>query len=213
MAETIVVAGTDTGMGKTTFAAMLTLALDGVYWKPVQSGTLAETDTQAVARMTGLPSDRFLPEAYRLTQPLSPHSAAAIDGARIETERLTPRAGPRPLIVELAGGLMVPLRRDVLQIDVVARWKVPVVLCARTALGTINHTLLSIEALRARKIPLLGVAFIGEAKPETESAISEIGRARSLGRMPTLPTLDAASLKTTFQSGFRMDDFLVGTPA
>ena len=92
MAETIVVAGTDTGVGKTVFAAMLTLALDGAYWKPIQSGTANETDTEAVRRMTGAPPERVFPEAYRLTQPLSPHSAADLDGIRIETERLMPPA-------------------------------------------------------------------------------------------------------------------------
>lgn len=207
MAETIVVAGTDTGVGKTAFAAMLTLALEGVYWKPVQSGTEGETDTQAVRRMTGLPLDRFLPEAYRLTQPLSPHSAADIDGTRIETERLALPTCPRRLIVELAGGVLVPLNRDALQIDVVAGWRVPVVLCARTTLGTINHALLTIEALRARKIPLLGVAFIGEARPDTESTIAGIGRTRALGRLPFLEPRDAGTLRQAFAAAFRREDF------
>ena len=164
---TIVVTGTDTGIGKTVFAAGLAGLLDGAYWKPVQSGLADETDAQVVARLAGLSPGRILPEAYRLTQPLSPHRAAELDGVSIDLDRLTiPDAG-RLLIVEGAGGLMVPLTRERLLIDVFARWRAPVVLCARTALGTINHTLLSIEALRRRDIPLLGVAFIGEAMPDT----------------------------------------------
>jgi dethiobiotin synthetase len=207
VAEAIVVAGTDTGVGKTVFASMLTLALDAAYWKPVQSGTDGETDTEAVRRLTGLPGDRFLPEAYRLSQPLSPHASADIDGVRLDASRLELPAHPGPLVVELAGGLLVPLRRDLLQIDVVGRWRAPVVLCARTALGTINHTLLSIEALRARAIPLLGVAFIGEARPDTESVIASLGRVRALGRLPRLEPLDASTLRAAFAAGFRREEF------
>jgi dethiobiotin synthetase len=193
---TIVVTGTDTGIGKTVFAAGLAGLLDGAYWKPVQSGLADETDAQVVARLAGLSPGRILPEAYRLTQPLSPHRAAELDGVSIDLDRLTiPDAG-RLLIVEGAGGLMVPLTRERLLIDVFARWRAPVVLCARTALGTINHTLLSIEALRRRDIPLLGVAFIGEAMPDTERTISELGRVRVLGRLPRLDPLTQGTLRS-----------------
>lgn len=193
---TIVVTGTDTGIGKTVFAAGLAGLLDGAYWKPVQSGLADETDAQVVARLAGLSPGQILPEAYRLTQPLSPHRAAELDGVSIDLDRLTiPDAG-RLLIVEGAGGLMVPLTRERLLIDVFARWRAPVVLCARTALGTINHTLLSIEALRRRDIPLLGVAFIGEAMPDTERTISELGRVRVLGRLPRLDPLTQGTLRS-----------------
>ncbi|MGZ9033778.1 MAG: dethiobiotin synthase, partial [Rhodospirillales bacterium] len=166
----IVVSGTDTGLGKTVFAAMLTAALDAVYWKPVQSGTGDGTDADAVARLAGVPRARILPERYVLSQPLSPHRSAELDGVEIDPETLLPepRADGRPVVVEGAGGLLVPLTRRTLFIDVFRRWGAPVVLCARTALGTINHTLLSVEALTARGIPLLGIAFIGEAMPDSE---------------------------------------------
>jgi dethiobiotin synthetase len=192
----IVVTGTDTGIGKTVFAAGLAGLLDGAYWKPVQSGLAGETDSQVVARLAGLPPGRILPEAYRLTQPLSPHLAAELDGVAIDPDRLAIPDVGRPVIVEGAGGLMVPLTRARLLIDVFARWRAPVVLCARSALGTINHTLLSIEALERRDIPLLGVVFIGEAMSDTERTISELGRVRVLGRLPRLDPLTQGTLRS-----------------
>ena len=115
----------------------------------------------------------------------------------------------RPLIVEAAGGLMVPLTRSLLQIDIFARWKAPVVLCARTELGTINHSLLSIEALRRRGIPLLGVAFIGETKEDSEAAIAALGATRRLGRLPPLARLESAELLRAFDAGFSRGDFIL----
>ena len=138
----------------------------------------------------------------------SPHQSAAIDGVSIEIDALdVPDTGGRPLVIEGAGGLMVPLDRTTLYIDVFARWRFPVVLCARTALGTINHSLLSIEALRRREIELLGVAFIGESYPESERAICEIGRVKHLGRLPMLSPLTRDSLREAFAAAFKPGDF------
>ena len=162
MTARIVVTGTDTGVGKTVFSAGLAGLLDGFYWKPVQSGLDEETDSEVVARLSGLPAGRVVPEVYRLKMPLSPHRSAEIDGVAIEAARLSLPELPGPLIIEGAGGLMVPLNRQTRFIDIFREWQLPVILCARTALGTINHTLLSLEALRARSIPLLGIAFIGD---------------------------------------------------
>jgi dethiobiotin synthetase len=117
---------------------------------------------------------------------------------------------PRLLVVEGAGGLLVPLTREVTYIDVFARWRAPLVLCARTTLGTINHTLLSIEAIRARNIPLLGIAFIGDENTESEDVIVALGRARRLGRMPSLTPLTIESLKAAFAAHFHVNDFLKG---
>lgn len=203
----IVVTGTDTGIGKTVFAAGLVGMLDGAYWKPVQSGLSDETDSQVVARLAGLPCERVLQEAHRLTQPLSPHRAAELDGVSIDPERLEIPRSDRPVIVEGAGGLMVPLTRGSLLIDVFARWRAPVVLCARTALGTINHTLLSIEALERRGIPLLGVAFVGEDIPDTLRSIAELGRVRVLGRLPRIDPLTPQTLRTAMDAAFRRADF------
>lgn len=208
MAARFVVSGTDTGVGKTVFAAMLTLALGGTYFKPVQSGLEDETDTETVRRLTGLGTAHFRPEIYRLRTPASPHLSAEMDGIEIDPARLALPAADGPLIVEGAGGLLVPLTRRTLFIDVFAAWDVPVVLCARTALGGINHALLSIEALRARAIPLHGIAFIGDAMPDTERTIVELGGVRRLGRLPRLARLDGAALADAFAAHFRRSDFL-----
>lgn len=207
MTKRIVITGTDTGIGKTVVAAGLAGLLGGAYWKPVQSGLDGETDSQTVACLGELTPERILPEAFRLTRPLSPHRAAELEGVTIDPDRLVlPEVEP-PLIVEGAGGLMVPLTRNTLFIDVFARWQAPVVLCTRTSLGTINHTLLSIEALRRRDIPLLGVVFIGEAMPDTECTIARTGQVRVLGRLPLLDPLTAGILRSAMTTYIDMSAF------
>ncbi|MVT54139.1 ATP-dependent dethiobiotin synthetase BioD [Bradyrhizobium yuanmingense] len=208
MSQRIVVTGTDTGIGKTVFCAGLADLLGASYWKPIQAGLEGETDTEIVARLGGLSDDRIVPERYRLTTPASPHHSAQVDGVRIDPDSLNvPETGDRALVIEGAGGLMVPLRGDTLYIDVFERWRLPVVLCARTALGTINHSLLAIEALRRREIRILGVAFIGERNAEAQTAIREIGRVSWLGRLPWLSSLTSDTLQPAFKASFRPDDF------
>ncbi|WP_213736828.1 dethiobiotin synthase [Bradyrhizobium sp. dw_411] len=208
MNQQIVVAGTDTEIGKTVFSAGLAALLGANYWKPVQAGLEGETDSQLVAKLGGLSADRIVPERYSLRTPASPHHAAAIDGVRIEMDSLdVPDTGGRPLVIEGSGGLLVPLDDTTLYIDVFARWRLPVVLCARTALGTINHSLLSIEALRHRNLDIIGIAFIGDANPESERIICEIGRVRRLGRLPRLSPLTASTLRTAFETSFDASDF------
>lgn len=208
MSHAIVVTGTDTGIGKTVFSAGLAGFLGARYWKPVQAGLDEETDTQLVARLGGVPADRIVPERYRLRTPASPHQSAAIEGVRIDPAALdVPTPGDRPLVIEGAGGLMVPLNDDTLYIDIFERWRLPVVLCARTALGTINHSLLSVEALRKRRIDIIGIAFIGESNPESERAICAFGQVRRLGRLPLLSPLTADALHAVFSDSFRREDF------
>lgn len=206
----LIVTATDTDVGKTVVSAMLMLALDGIYWKPIQAGTSDRTDRQRVAALTALPDDRFRPECYVLREPLSPHRAAELDGLEIETQRLDlPRDVPsgRWLIIEGAGGVLVPINRGMLQAELFARWRAPAVLCARTRLGTINHSLLSLEALRKYEVPVLGIVFVGDAMPDTERTIVEFGKTRSLGRLPMLPQLDANALKAAFAASFVRRDF------
>ncbi len=204
MNSRIVITGTDTGIGKTVFAAGLTALLGGSYWKPVQAGLAGETDSEIVARLSGA---HIVPETYRLNTPMSPHRAAEIDGVEIDPARLEIPNVKGPLIIEGAGGLMVPLTRDEIFIDVFSKWQIPVVLCARTALGTINHSLLSIEALRARKIPLLGIVFIGEEMPDSQRTIAEMGKIRMLGRLPLLDPLTPMALANAMQANFTASDF------
>ena len=207
MTARIIVTGTDTGIGKTVFAAGLTRLLDGVYFKPVQAGLEGDTDTAVVRQLSALPADRMLPEIWRLRTPASPHLAAERDGVVIDPRELVLPTLERPLIVEGAGGLMVPLTRDALYIDVFAAWGAPVVLCARTGLGTLNHTLLSLEALRRRAIPVLGVALIGDAHTDNQRTLGELGRVSILGRLPRLDPLTPQSLAAAFSAGFRRESF------
>ena len=215
MRSAIVVTGTDTDVGKTIFAAALVGALDGYYWKPVQAGLDGETDSELVRRLSGLPAGRILPEVYRLTTAASPHLAAERDGVVLDIEGLAgaPLSHERAVVIEGAGGLLVPLTRSYLQIELFARWHAPVVLVAATRLGTINHTLLSIEALRRRGIPLLGVAFIGDENADSERTIVEMGGARRLGRLPIVDPLDSETLRSAFAANFDVADFLAPVTA
>ncbi len=202
-----VVAGTDTGVGKTIFAAALAGALDAAYWKPVQAGLDGETNSLAVARLSGLPPERILPEAFRLRTPASPHFAAALDGLSIDLDSLDPPREPRPLVIETAGGVMTPLTLQTTTADLLARWGLPVIVVARTRLGTINHSLLTLEALRRRGAPVLGVAFIGEQDAQAQNAIAQMAETRILGRLPHVSPLTRETLATAFAAGFNRRDF------
>jgi dethiobiotin synthetase len=194
-----IVTGTDTDVSKTVFAAALVGHLEGWYWKPVQAGLDGSTDRERVAALSGLPQERVLPEAWRLTTPCSPHRAAEIDGVTIDPDKLA-LPSQRPLVVEGAGGALVPLSREVLFADLFASWGLPAIIVARTSLGTINHSLLTIEALRARGVPIHGVAFIGDPVEDSEATICRIGQVRRLGRLPWLDPLDATSLRSAFEA-------------
>ena len=192
------------------FSAALVQALDAHYWKPVQSGLEEETDSELVARLAGAEPVRILPEAWKLKTPVSPHLAAQIDGVEIDPLALVPPQLERPLVIEGAGGLLVPLTRRITYADVFARWQLPTILCARTALGTINHTLLSLEAMRVRKIPILGVVFIGDEVRDSQAIISGLGKVRVLGRLPKLNRLDTETLRQAFSAHFNLNDFVGG---
>ncbi|WP_447952695.1 dethiobiotin synthase [Sphingopyxis chilensis] len=197
-----VVTGTDTGIGKTIFSAGLAQATGASYWKPIQSGLEDETDSEVVARLAGVP---IIPEAHRLVTPASPHIAAEIDGVNIDVESVTPPPGD--LIVEGAGGALVPVTRTTLYADLFAAWQIPVIVCARTALGTINHSLLTIEALRARGVPIHGLAFLGHAVEDSEAIIAEISGVRRLGRLPIIDSLTSEALTKAFDANFDLADF------
>jgi len=191
----IVVTGTDTGVGKTVAAAALAWRLGASYWKPVQAGLDEETDSEAVARLAGV---EVLPEAYRLTTPCSPHRAAELDGVTIDPDRLVPPPGR--VVIEGAGGTLVPLTRELVYADLFARWGLPVVVVARTTLGTINHALLTVEALRARSIWVGGILFSGNAMPDSEATICAMGKVRSLGRIPALDPLTPETLRAAAEA-------------
>lgn len=198
------VTGTDTDVGKTVFAAGLAGHLGARYWKPVQAGTEDGTDSASIAALASGRAE-VLPEAYVLRTPCSPHEAARIDGVSIDPARLALPAGDGPLVVEGAGGVLVPFAVGLLAADLFALWGLPVILVARTSLGTISHSLLSLEALRARGLTVHGVAFIGDASAASEEAIVRFGNVTHLGRLPRLDPLTPDTLAEAFAAHIRTD--------
>lgn len=193
----LVIVGTDTDVGKTVVSALVVQGLGAHYWKPVQSGLEEGGDSGRLQRLLDLPPERVLPEAYRFEAPVSPHWAAERQGVRIDRQKLELPSSdqlPGPLVVETAGGLLVPLRRDWLQIEQIAHWQLPVLLVARSGLGTLNHTLLSLEALERRRIPVLGLVLNGPLHPDNPRTLSDLGRVPVLLELPPLERLDAAAL-------------------
>lgn len=186
--------GTDTDVGKTIACAWFMLHAPVRYWKPVQAG-LDETDEATIRALTGAGDERIVPTSYSLPEPLSPHEAARRAGVRIGVENCKPPEDQEPLIAEGAGGLMVPLNEDSLVIDLIQKFGFPAILVCRTALGTINHSLLSLEALRARNIPVAGVILSGPDVPHNRAAIEDYGKARVIVRIPHLDPVTTEALK------------------
>jgi dethiobiotin synthetase len=159
----LIVAGTDTNVGKTIVSSLLVAKLNAHYWKPIQCGELdTGGDSATIKKLTGIEENRIIPEAYRLKMAASPNQAAEAEGITIEDKNLILPSHDGPLVVELAGGLMVPLRDNWLQIDQIKIWNLPVVLVARSGLGTLNHTLLSLEAMEKRNIQVTTLILNGE---------------------------------------------------
>ncbi|AMW35396.1 dethiobiotin synthase [Haematospirillum jordaniae] len=192
------VTGTDTDVGKTVACACLVKATGALYWKPVQSGTddLPGGDTATVANLTGHHPDDFPAPVFSFKAALSPDQAARLEGKTIEPAQLENRLpSKRPLIVEGAGGLMVPLTDQVMMIDIIKRLGLPVIIIARTGLGTINHTLLSLEALKVRHIPVAGVLFCGPDNPDNINTIKRLGQVPVIGHIPVLSPLGRTSIR------------------
>ncbi len=197
----IFVSGTDTDVGKTVVSAALVVGLEACYWKPVQAGTEPATDTEQVRSWTEIPESRLIPEVYRLRTPASPHAAAELDGTAIDLDRIVRTSLPRDraVVIEGAGGLLVPLNESALVADLIERLSFPVVLTARTGLGTLNHTLLSIAEIRRRSIPLLGVVLNGAPHESNERAIERYAQVPILGRIPRLESVNRAALLDAFR--------------
>jgi dethiobiotin synthetase len=186
------ISGIHTDAGKTVASAVLVRALGAAYWKPVQAGDLELSDTCRVQRYLKHIPIKVYPEAYRLPHPLSPHASAARAGISIDPQQLCVPKHETPLVIEGAGGLLVPLNANTLYIDVIAQFEAQVILVSRMYLGSINHTLMSVEALKNRGIPLYGILFNGAENRETESIIASMTGARILGRLEESVLLDAA---------------------
>lgn len=196
MTRAIVVSGTDTGIGKTVAAAALVHRLGADYWKPVQAGLEGETDRETVARLACAAPERLHAEAYRLVTPASPHRAAEIDQIEIDLARLTPPETIAPLVIEGAGGLLVPLTRTVLQIEQFRRWGFPVVLVSPTRLGCINQALLSVEALKQRDMLIGGIIFVGDENRDSQRTILDFAGVPCIGRLPWHAPPDVAWLQS-----------------
>jgi dethiobiotin synthetase len=198
--ERLFVAGTDTDVGKTVVSAILMAGKKAAYWKPVQSGTQDITDREWIRRATGRADSCFVPETYVLSQPLSPHAAAAIDGVRIDLSafRVPDKKTYPRLIVEGAGGVMVPLNDDQYMIDLIRHLNLPVLLVARSALGTINHTLMSLHLLRQKKIPVAGVVMNGLPDRINKEAVEIYGRVPVVAEVDRLSRFDRDSLQKAY---------------
>ncbi|MCD6586446.1 MAG: dethiobiotin synthase [Desulfobacteraceae bacterium] len=198
--ERFFITGTDTDIGKTVVSAILMAGLNAAYWKPIQSGQDGMTDTDWMRSVTGFSDESFIPETYLLSQPLSPHASAEYDRRRIELSAFNlPDNEKYPrLIVEGAGGVMVPLNKNQLMIDLMKYLDLPVLLVARSAIGTINHTLLSIDVLRRKGLEVLGVVMNGLKNQINKEAIESFGRVHVIAQVDNLPMINFDILKNAY---------------
>lgn len=195
MSKRYFVTGIDTGVGKTVTSAFLRACLDAYYWKPIQAGDLDETDTDRVATWSRAPEEKMHPSTYALRTPASPHYAARVDGVDISLSDFTvPEHPGAPLIVEGAGGLLVPLNERETITDLIAHLDLPVILVSRHYLGSINHTMLSIDLLRRRGIPIAGLLYSGGNNPETVRIIRAQTGISPLVELPELPEVTAEAI-------------------
>jgi len=196
------VTGTDTGVGKTVLSALLCFSLRACYWKPIQTGATEGTDRQQLLAW-GLPVEDAVDEVYVFNEPVSPHLASQWANVPIRLESIpVPTFRTKPLIVEGAGGVLVPINADKFMTDLAQYVQLPVVVAARSTLGTINHTLMSLLALRTAKLPIRGVVMIGPINKDNQAAIERYGDTAVIGKIPPLPIIDRAGLERTFQQSF-----------
>lgn len=192
----VVVAGIGTEVGKSVVSAILCEALGARYWKPVASGTNdGPAESVNVARLLSNGENRVFPETYLFGASLSPHIAAAMEGVTIELDRFVAPACEEPLVIELAGGVFVPLNDRETNIDLLKKLALPVVVVSRHYLGSINHTLLTIDALKSRDLTIAGVIFNGDELPDTERVISLMSGVRVLGRVPALAEITPGAVR------------------
>lgn len=215
MAAQYFVTGTDTGVGKTVLSALLCAALDASYWKPIQTGTDTDCDSQTVAELAGLAPERNFTEAYRFTPPVSPHLAARLARTRISLAKIAIPEGARnaALIVEGAGGVMVPVNDTQYMRDVMRELELPIIVAARSSLGTINHTLLTLAALRASRLKIAGVVLNGDLHSDNRAAIEEYGNVRVIGEIPRMARIDRAALLEVFGRHFDSSAFAAAASA
>lgn len=192
--QTFFITGIGTGIGKTIVSAVLTEKLKADYWKPVQSGDLDISDTLKVKSLVSNDLSLFHPETYRLTQPYSPHKSAAIDGIDIKKEKFIAPKTNNNLIIEGAGGVMVPLNDSFLMIDLIKQLKADVILVSQNYLGSINHTLLSVAILKQYGINIVGIIFNGKVDSDSESYILHYTGIKLIGNLPEFGEINKAAI-------------------
>ena len=200
----LIVTGTDTGVGKTLVSAILVTGLRGYYWKPVQSGTDCGCDSDWIRGKTALPKHHFFPETYCLGGYMSPHAAAARENVDIKLEVFQQPVldSIHHLVIEGAGGLMVPLSDKWLMLDLIKKLNAPVLLAARSGLGTINHTLLSLEKLKNSGIDVFAVVMNGPKDEGNRKAIERFGKTEVVAQIEPMDEINAETLKVAFQKYF-----------
>jgi dethiobiotin synthase len=196
------ITGTDTGVGKTLLSSVLVSALDRDYWKPIQTGASEGTDRETVIKSAGLPVNRVHPEAYIFDPPVSPHLAAEWQNTEINIEGIQRPSAARALVIEGAGGILVPVNSHFFMLDLARHLKTPLVIASRTALGTINHTLLTINAIRSAGLQIAGVVMIGEENKDNRCAVERYGNVPVIGWIPRLERIDRETLRSVFQRHF-----------
>ena len=189
-----IICGTDTDVGKTLISSFFVRGLKSFYWKPIQSGIETETDSQSILRLSGIKKEKILKEAYIFEKPVSPHWAAEIDGKKIDISLLNLPKIDGSIVIETAGGLMVPITRNFLQIDQIRKWNLPVIIVCRSSLGTLNHTLLTIEALKKRNIKILGLIINGEKHLDNPKTLREFSKLPIIAEFPRLNNIDKNNL-------------------
>lgn len=195
------ITGTDTNVGKTIFSSCLALGFGADYWKPIQSGLKNTTDSERVANIIG--TERVLPESYRLSEPLSPNHSAEIDGVHICLDNIKiPNTLNNYIVVEGAGGILVPINSNSYMVDLIKRLNFPAIIVARSSLGTLNHTLLTIRELRRKNIEILGVVLNGEKNLKNKKTIEELGQVQILLEMEPTKEINSEFLIDQFK---RMD--------
>ena len=208
MTKSLFVTGTDTNVGKTLLSALLVAALDAIYWKPIQTGAREGTDRRTVIELAEIPEAQTIPESYCFEPPVSPHLAAEAKGVRIDLARIRPPTNPaKPIVAEGAGGILVPINDSELMLDLARHLGFPVLIAARVALGTINHTLLTVRALRCAKIPLVGVVMIGDRNRDNERSVEHFGAVPVVGTTPWFDTMNRKALLDVFRGSFDQKQF------
>ncbi len=189
-----IICGTDTDIGKTLISSFFVKGLNSFYWKPIQSGIESQTDSQTVEKLAEVSKEKIIKEAYVFTKPLSPHWAAEIDQKAINFDKLRLPKVQGSLIIETAGGLMVPITRNFLQIDQIKEWNLPVILVCKSSLGTLNHTLLSIESLKRRNIEILGLVVNGEKHLDNPKTLVDFSGIPIIAEFPYIKKMDSNNL-------------------